>query len=145
MIIADHDFCQENKGKDNVDKECFRTEFFQKILPKIACYSLVKKKVILPFCPWILFQMVLNKDTIKDLYVLKFTEEDIFMKASINKSTNYARKMDLYTNPYHGSDNPMTACEVMDRMQRFSSYEKRDHENIQKKYRLTKEFLGIST
>ena len=26
MIIADHDFCQENKETDNVDKEHFRTE-----------------------------------------------------------------------------------------------------------------------
>ena len=132
MIIADHDFFQENKGNDNVDKGCFRKEFFQKFLPKVACHGLVKTKVILPFRPWILFQLVLNKKTINDHYVLKFTKEDVFMVASIDEFKTVASKMDLLSGMYHGTDNPMRVREVVNRMKSFSCDEKKDHGKAQK-------------
>ena len=127
MIIADHNFCKDNCDED--DRNTFRKDFFQTILPTMAENHLVKEKVILPFCPAILFELVLNKSVIKRYYNLTFLgqEQESFVQLSIIKLSECARDVGLFDRPYHGSQNPMTVNQLADRMCRFKCSEKEDY------------------
>ena len=98
---------EDNDDVEDKDKIHFRRDFFQRILPTIAKYGLVRNSVFSPFCPIIVLELLLDFVNIQDDYQIESLTKDKFMKSTLEEFTKVCNEAKINVDCYNGSNYPM--------------------------------------